>query len=98
MRKMLIFAIAGYAIYYFGTQQQKLKDSREQERQSQAETIKPGASGIIFGKGGELSLEACRKEVGIFCASEMGISRKVNCLGQNRAALSNGCSSVLDGN
>lgn len=97
MRKILLFAIAGYAIYYFGTQHQKLKDQNGTAQPAVQEPARTGSSGIIFGKTSDLSLEPCRNEVADLCPNEPGLSGKINCLSRSRSSLSTGCSAALFG-
>ena len=103
MRKILLFAIAGYVAYYFGTQHQNLKDrQREQGVQPGSsdpakDAIRPGSSGIVFGKGGDLSLEPCRRDIVSLCPDDVGIKGKVACLSMNQSSLSDGCRDLLIG-
>lgn len=103
MKKILLFLIAGYVAYYFGTQHQNLKD-RQQKPGSAADSTdslpalgRPGSSGIVFGKGGDLSLEPCRKDLASLCPDDAGIKGKVACLSMNQTSLSDGCRDILVG-
>lgn len=105
MKKILLFALVVYVAYYFGTQHQNLTDRANgcgpdnkipgaAAKAAEGPPSRPAA--LVFGKGGDLSLEACRREVSSFCANRQGLKGKTDCLSKIPEALSDQCSAALN--